>query len=470
MSEVLVIGAGVNGLVAATYLARAGAAVTVLEAGNMAGGTCANRLAVGEHLVPAGPHAFSALDPRVLKDFDLTRNLVFLHRDLPLTLLRDGETLAFSRDVHETQNGLARQSARDAARYPVFRRSHFAFARAMRSLWWEDGAVAGEATHAELRRLQVTPALALIEENFEAEMARAAFAFDALAANPAAPGSALVMVWAAAQEMCGLQGATAVPLGGPAILVDGLVAAANAAGVVIRFDAEVTRLDVSGEAIRGAVLASGETVEGRTVLSCLSRKKTLLDFLPPGAAGFAATRKYATAAEVGEAKLVLALKSCPPVFARPARYVIAEKLENVALSYAEARAGRIASDVFLEAVVIEAGAPPDVLLSIRIRPVPVAPLEGWRSAAAELVPAVVRVLERQAPGLAASITGFGFVPPEPRDALCLADLVELWPKRIMTPVRGLYLCGPAAEPVPCVSGRAGRIAAAMITADWEAAT
>jgi phytoene dehydrogenase-like protein len=266
-----------------------------------------------------------------------------------------------------------------------------------------------------------------------------------------------------------LQGAAAVPLGGPAILVDALVAAATAAGADIRFNAEVARLDLDGEAIRGAVLTSGETVEGRTILSCLGRKKTLLDFLPPGAAGFAAARKYAILAEVGEAKLLLALKSCPPVFATAGRYRIGEKIDATALSYAEARAGRIPSDLFLETVVMEPGEPPEIVLSIRIRPVPVSPREGWKMAAAELVPAVVRMLEHLSPGLAASITGIGFVPPAARDALCLADLIEPWQTRIVTPVRGLYLCGAAAEPVPCVSGRAGRIAAAMVAAEWERA-
>jgi phytoene dehydrogenase-like protein len=469
MSDVLVIGAGPNGLVAATYLAKAGANVTVLEASAMAGGICANRVAVGDLSVPTGPHAFSALDPRVLKDLKLTKRLGFAERDLALTAVRDGETLTLSRDVHECQRSLTQFSETDAERFPAFRREHFAFARAMRALWWDEGAIADEAVRTRLRRMSVTPAAVFLESAFESDAARAAFAFDALAANPSAPGSALVLAWAAAQEMCGLQGAIAVPVGGPAMLVDALLKTAATAGVSVRLNAEVAKLELDGEAVRGAVLTSGETVPGRTILSSLTRKRTLLGFLPPGAAGFAAARRIATAAEVGEAKLVLMLNGRPSRFAQPSRYVIGDKLDTAVAAYGEARSGVVPSDLFLEAVVLEQGEPQEphaVLLSVRIRPVPIA--ADWKTLAPHLVETVVRQLAHQAPGLAASITGVGFVAPEPADALCLADMVSPWRTRIATPVRGLYLCGAAAEPMPCVSGRAARIAAAMVVADGVA--
>jgi phytoene dehydrogenase-like protein len=201
------------------------------------------------------------------------------------------------------------------------------------------------------------------------------------------------------------------------------------------------------------------------VLSSLTRNKTLLDLLPPGAVGFAAAQRLHPA-EVGEAKLVLALKACPAALARPARYLIAERLEAAVLAYSEARDGKLPSDLFLEAVVLDPGTPrsddsQDVLLSVLIRPVPVTPQEGWQATSPRLVQAVLKTLEHLLPDLAANVTGHGFVPPQAADAVQLADIAAPWRARIATPVRGLFSCGTAAEPVPLVSGRAGRIAAAM---------
>jgi phytoene dehydrogenase-like protein len=145
---------------------------------------------------------------------------------------------------------------------------------------------------------------------------------------------------------------------------------------------------------------------------------------------------------------------------------MAERLEAAAQAYAEARTGKLPPDLFLEAVVLDPGTPrsdesQDVLLSVLIRPVPVAPQDGWQTASARLMQAVLKILEHHLPDLAATITGLGFVPPQAADVFQLADMTVPWRARIATPVRGLFLCGAAAEPVPVVSGRAGRIAAAM---------
>lgn len=457
----VVLGAGVSGLVAAAYLARAGAKVVVLEKEAAPGGICANRIPVGDFAVPAGPETLVALDPQIVKDLRLTKlGLRFAVRDLPLVCLRsDGSRLFLPRDVHDACRSIAPLSARDAERYGEFRHELFAFGRAMRALWWDDGALVREP--AELARLRLAASASWIESVFESEALRAAFGFDALAAgwSPSAAGSAMVLAWRAAQEMCGLQGAAAMARGGPATLVDALVKAAQTAGVEFRTGAEAVRLMVQGEMVTGVVLAGGEPVPAQAVLSSLPRRKTLLEFLPPGYAGFAAARRLERAMEVGEGKLVLGLKAVPFAFKEPGRFVVAERLDSLVTAHAEARAGKLPSELALEAVSLETG--DELLLSILIRPLPVNPPGGWKEMVARLVPAVLHTLEHLAPGVTAQVSAIGFVPPIGCDPVDPDRMLASWPSRIVTPVRGLFVCGEAAEPVPAVSGRGARIAAGL---------
>ena len=274
--DVIVIGAGISGLAAAALLARSGRAVTVVDGAAPS--------------PPPGAQALHALDPALVKALGLARHgLKFAVRDMPLVGLRaDGRHLVLTRDAQATALSLVGHSRADAEAWPRVHGEFYALARAMRSYWWGSG---GGKTLARLQG-KLEPfrrmgAAAWLDSRFESEALKATLAFDAASGglSPLEPGSALTLLWRAAQEMCGLQGASAMAAGGPRALVDLFAAAARDAGAELRTASPVACILAEGGKVAGVRLATGEVLAAPRVLSCLSRRLTLCSLLSSGEAG-----------------------------------------------------------------------------------------------------------------------------------------------------------------------------------------
>ena len=126
-ADVVVLGGGHNGLVAAAYLARAGLSVCVLERRHVMGGA-----AVTEELQPGFRYSRASylaglLRPPVVSDLQLERHgLRYLVRDpssftpsLPGSRHR-GKSLLLHSDTGETQRSIAQFSKSDADAYPAY--------------------------------------------------------------------------------------------------------------------------------------------------------------------------------------------------------------------------------------------------------------------------------------------------------------------------------------------------------------
>ena len=475
--DAIIIGGDVSGLIASICLAKAGRKVLLLEAEDTLGGSCRASSSLSG-VRAAGTQTLFALDSRAVKELNLIRRgLKFAARDIPLVNLKQGgSNLVLPRDAHAAMRAIAAQSPADAKNYQRFHAGIFALARAMRPWWWENAATPVRPASALLRRLlarfEVTSATALLSERFESNALRAALAFDV--PSPHDPGSALALAWRASQEMCGLQGAVAMPEGGVPALAELLATAAREAGVDIRTRARAVALIMASDTASGVELENGETVFASAVLSSLPRHKTLLDLVPPASIGFDRTfglrRDMPQSADV----TIHFLLNASPVFGcndvpQTARFVIAEKAEGFSASGNALRENRLPDELAIEAVVPTMAdqtiAPVGQhLLSVRVQGLPPA-LAGNQSSV--LVQRVVAALEPHTAHLRERIIGVDVHAPKEAVGFSSERLLSSYADRIETPIRGLFLCGNAAEPLDGISCRAGRIAA-NIANDWLA--
>jgi phytoene dehydrogenase-like protein len=311
--DVIIIGAGHNGLTCAAYLAREGLKILVLERRNLVGGA-----AVTEEFHPGfrnsvAAYTVSLLQPRVIADLDLERHgLKIVERRMSNFLpLPGGES--FSAAPGLTQSDVARFSARDAERLPEYERRLEAIADVVRALVLEappnlveHGIVRGieEALRAaqvagRLNKLDMTAKRDLLDlftksagdwldSWFESDPVKALFGFDSVVGNfasPYTPGSAYVLLHHVFGEVNGKRGQWGHALGGMGAITQAMAECCRERGVVIRTDAPVREVLLEDEptyaggvlvsstkVARGVITEAGEKFKARAVVSNLNPK------------------------------------------------------------------------------------------------------------------------------------------------------------------------------------------------------
>jgi phytoene dehydrogenase-like protein len=387
-----------------------------------------------------------ALDPRLVAELRLpARGLSFVAHDLPLAVAGEIPIL-LGRDLRAAMAALACVSDADAEAWPRYQRLLAGEANRLRR-WWSSGQgaapqpVFGRAARQDFQRLCLTGADAFLAARFETPSLLAALLWDGAAGNlgVSEPGSALALVWRAAQAMGGLSGAAAIAR--PGTLIAALTSALGMAQ--LRTQSRVVRILTKAGGVTGVMLADGAQIEADHIVSALPRAQTL-----------ALAGLESAAPVLAEAKITLSLAAgfLPPNLPA-AWHVLAERPEIYADAHEAARAGRVADDVPMAWAVL-----PDAI-AVTVRPVP-AGLDG--AARTRLAAQTVLRLARALPGLAQAMTGVEIHLSPQRAAL--ADLLAPPSARLITPVKGLLLAGADAEPLPSLSGRAGRLAAqALLT-------
>jgi phytoene dehydrogenase-like protein len=502
--DILIVGAGHNALVAAACLAKAGRRVLVVERRATPGGQLAHATFDRDGIEFPVLHPAARLRPAVVRELDLERHGLQATAGGPAPVLvaplEGGGELRLSgdaRDAHAIES-IRRLSPRDAARWPEFVQYmdtaaaflDATYATPMPRLpqvdWRRDGVPLGRLAlrlrklgrrdmFRVIRSLSMT-AIEFTEEWFESEPVRAAVG--SLAVHGVTIGSMSAGGGYVAIHNWLNRGGPAHRTGDPAprVVAEALVAALRLHGGDVRTGAEVQRILVDRQTVRGVQLDGGETIEAATVLSGADPRRTLLQLvgapeLPPEFVWH--TQSIRMRGSVAKVHLLTDGRHGFP----DGTVVVAPTLKYLERAYDAAKYGELSTHPYLE--VTTHGA----VVSVHVQYAPYALRNAdWDAMRPVLEKRVLDGLALHYPALRDSVREVRSLTPVDLERdfgltegdlnhgqLILDQLLFMRPmpgwSTHRTPVDGLYLCGSGVHGGGGISGTAGRNAAqAVLTA------
>src|SRR5581483_5431581 len=524
-SDVVIIGAGHNGLVCAFYLARAGLKVTVLERRGVVGGT-----AVTEEFHPGfrnsvASYTVSLLQPKIIADLNLhSHGLQIVHRKLANFLpTADGRYLATGEG--RTKSEVAKFSTRDADRLDAYHARLGAVSDLIRALMLETppnategGLLAalpellrGAKLARRMARLDMVAKRDLLtllgrsagdylDDWFESDPIKAVYGFDGIVGNyasPYMPGSGYVLLHHLLGEVNGKRGAWGHAIGGMGAITQAMAKACAAEGVDIRVAAPVREVIVEKGRATGVACENGELIRARTIASNLNPRLLFQRLVDPALLP-QDFRERIAAYRMGSGtfRMNVALSALPRFTCLPepgdhlsAGIIIAPSLAYMDRAYDDARAAGWSKEPVVEMLIPSTlddslapkGAHVASLFCQHVAPV-LPDGASWDDARDQVADLMIATVDRHAPGFKDSVVGRQVLSPldlERIFGLTAGDIMhgrleldQLFAARPVlghgnyrAPLAGLYMCGSGAHPGGGVTGAPGHNAAREILRD-----
>jgi phytoene dehydrogenase-like protein len=516
--DAVVIGGGHNGLTAAAYLGRAGRRVLVLERRHVLGGAAVTEEVFPGFRVSVCSYVVSLLRPEIIRELDLARHgLEILPLDGTFTPMPGGDYLWRVNDHAMTRREIARHSRLDAEAYDEYGRAMVDMARfvkpilgmtppdplslrprdlgALIGLGRRFRALGGADRRNQLQLLTMSAA-DFLDQWFETDVLKATMAASGIIGTflgVRSPGTAYVLLHHYMGEIDGAFRSWGFSRGGTGAISNAIAGAAREAGVEIRTETPVARIRTRGGRASGVVLANGDEIEARLVLSSVDPHLTFLKLLEPRELPdefLADVGRYKFRGSSG--KVNLALDALPDFTCLPGpgahlrgAISISPSVEYMERAYDQAKYGEFSRRPYIDMVIPTltdpSVAPPGKhILSCFVQYAPYRLAAGtWDDQREALGDAVVDTIAEFAPNIRRIIRHRQVLTPLDLERefgltegnifqgeLTLEQLFFLRPApgwaQYATPIRDLWMCGSAAHPGGGIMGAPGRNAAMRI--------
>jgi phytoene dehydrogenase-like protein len=525
--DAVVVGAGHNGLTAASYLARAGLATLVLERRDIVGGC-----AVTEEIDPVkapgcrvstASYIASMLRPEVIRDLKLgDYGLRMIACDPGVqTALPDGSVISWWSDHPRMRRELEQKAPQDVDEFfrvdahlrelasylqPFFMKQppdpyRSGPGRLLETLriGRRFRGISGEQVASFVRFL--TGSLGdFLDRHFRSEAVKRLILSNSLYGKhggPYQPGTAMGLLFhllsGGADERQGFAGHV---IGGMGAITEAMAASCRDSGVEIRTGIDVAGINQARGAVSGVTLHDGTVIDASIVVSNADPKRTFLTLLSGGLPDDF-LREVAGIRMAGPcAKVNLVLSEEPRVTGMPdthskierSLFTLAPSLQEAEDSYNESRRGEIPRHLWVDCVIasnVDPGlaSPGRHVLTCFVQYLPYRLSAGtWNGERERLGDRVVEIIGRYAPNVPSSVAARRVLTPFDLEQtfgitegnifhgdLSLEQLFFMRPvpgfANYRTPIPGLYLCGAGTHPGGGVTGAPGFNAARRILAD-----
>ncbi len=514
--DAIVIGAGHNGLAAATRLTKGGRRVLVLEAADEPGGAMRGREFSPGFRSAGLAHLINRLDGEVVRDLGL--DLAGDDRLLPTGVLDgSGRAVTLHGAYGESIEGV---SAEEAAAFTALRKKLVFQAgllkRFLRRPPPQIGAISlgdlstfaatgfslirkGRSEGRDFLRMLLMNVADVADEYLSDDRLKGLLAFDAtlgIHLGPRSPTSLLGLYYRLTGDVAGRTGGQFVPKGGMASIAPAFLKAAEKAGVTVKCGAPVGRILADRGRASGVVTRDGAEITAPIVVSAIHPQTTFLHLVDPAESGTGFVRSVKNVRSHGNvAKLDLALDAIPnfeglSAEARGGRIVLVRSMEQVETAFNPAKYGEFSPDPVME-ITLPSLADPSLApsggctLSALVQYAPYRLKAGWEAGKPAFLKVVLETLERHAPGIGKSIVAAELMTPVDIEAeynlpgghwhhgeLQADQLLVNRPTGAAsgygTPIEGLYLASAGAHPGGGISGLPGWNAARHILSGAKA--